>query len=160
GLPSFNIATRGLAYFHVRVRTGAGDLHSGIYGGAALNAVNTLAGMLASVQPRDGRLPEPLRAGAAAPTVAELDGWSALPSGEGELRNAGACPADEHAAEDFYVRTFAEPSLDVNGIEGGSPHLIKTVLPVEAHANVSVRLAPGQRVAEIAPALERLLREA
>ena len=32
----------------------------------------------------------------------------------------------------------------VNGIESGSPRLQKTVLPVEARANVSIRLAPGQ----------------
>ena len=72
----------------------------------------------------------------------------------------GARPADERATEDFYIRTLAEPSLDVNGVEAGSPRLIKTVLPVEAHANLSVRLAPGQRVEHIGPALERLLREA
>ena len=38
--------------------------------------------------------------------------------------------------------------------------LQKTVLPVEAVANLSIRLAPGQTVEEIAPAVERLLREA
>jgi acetylornithine deacetylase/succinyl-diaminopimelate desuccinylase-like protein len=48
----------------------------------------------------------------------------------------------------------------VNGIEGGSPHLQKTVLPVEAHANVSIRLAPGQDPDQIAPEVERLLHEA
>ena len=47
----------------------------------------------------------------------------------------------------------------MNGIHSGSPHLQKTVLPVEAVANLSIRLAPGQTVAEIAPAVERLLRE-
>ena len=34
------------------------------------------------------------------------------------------------------------------------------MLPVEAQANVSIRLAPGQSTAEIAPVFERLLREA
>jgi acetylornithine deacetylase/succinyl-diaminopimelate desuccinylase-like protein len=160
GRPGFNVATRGLVYYHVRVRTGDGDLHSGIYGGAAMNAINVLTRMLASVQPRDGRLPEPLRAGVAAPTEEELAGWSALPPGGDELARAGGRPIDGRAAEEFYVRTFAEPSLDVHGVEGGSPRLVKTVLPVEAHANVSVRLAPGQRVEEIGPALERLLRDA
>ena len=57
------------------------------------------------------------------------------------------------------LRTTAEPSVTVNGIEGGSPRLQKTVLPVEAQANVSIRLAPGQSTAEIAPVFERLLRE-
>jgi len=67
---------------------------------------------------------------------------------------------DAKAAEEFYVRTFAEPTLEVNGIEGGSPHLQKTVLPVEAHANLSIRLAPGQDPEQIAPEVDRLLREA
>jgi acetylornithine deacetylase/succinyl-diaminopimelate desuccinylase-like protein len=34
------------------------------------------------------------------------------------------------------------------------------VLPVSAVANLSIRLAPGQKVDEIAPEVERLLREA
>ena len=42
-VPAFNLATRGLAYFHVTLRTGERDLHSGIYGGAALNAAHALA---------------------------------------------------------------------------------------------------------------------
>ena len=47
-------------------------------------------------------------------------------------------------ATSFYLRTLADTSLDVNGIASGSPDLVKTVLPVEARANVSIRLAPGQ----------------
>jgi acetylornithine deacetylase/succinyl-diaminopimelate desuccinylase-like protein len=50
--------------------------------------------------------------------------------------------------------------VDVHGIVGGSPLLQKTVLPVAAEANVSIRLAPGQDQEEIASAFERLLREA
>ena len=60
------------------------------------------------------------------------------------------------AAEDFYLRTWAEPAVDVNGIAGGEPQLQKTVLPVSAEANVSIRLAPGQDPDEIAPVFERL----
>ena len=60
----------------------------------------------------------------------------------------GARPIDARAAEEFQLRTTAEPSVDVNGVEGGSPRLQKTVLPVEAQANVSIRLAPGQTTAD------------
>src|SRR3954468_1445553 len=35
-VPAFNVATRGMAYFHITLRTGERDLHSGMYGGAAL----------------------------------------------------------------------------------------------------------------------------
>jgi acetylornithine deacetylase/succinyl-diaminopimelate desuccinylase-like protein len=63
------------------------------------------------------------------------------------------------AEDEFYVRTFADTSLDVNGIASGSPDLVKTVLPVEARANVSIRLAPGQDPATVRAAFERLVCE-
>ncbi len=160
GQPSFLLSTRGLVYFHVTVRTGDRDLHSGLYGGGALNAAHALAQTISGIVAQDGRLAEPLRKGLVPPTEAELAGWAQLPNGKDELTAQGARPADAGAAEEFYLRTFAEPALDVNGFESGSPHLQKTVLPVEAVANLSIRLAPGQRVDEIAEALERLIHEA
>jgi acetylornithine deacetylase/succinyl-diaminopimelate desuccinylase-like protein len=160
GLPAFNIATRGLVYFHVTLRTGARDLHSGLYGGAALNAAHALIHTLGAVIAVDGRLVEPLREGIRPPTKDELESWRELPAGADELAEQSAQPMDARAADEFYVRTFAEPALDINGIESGSPHLQKTVLPVAAAANVSIRLAPGQQVAEIAPAFRRLLSDA
>ncbi|HEU5213726.1 MAG TPA: M20/M25/M40 family metallo-hydrolase [Gaiellaceae bacterium] len=160
GIPEFSIATRGLVYFHVRVHTGERDLHSGLYGGAALNATHALMQTLAGVVPRDGRLPEPLRAGVAEPTEQELADWATLVPGVDLLIDQGARPSDPEAARDFYIRTWAEPAVDVNGVKGGSPQLQKTVLPVLAEANLSIRLAPGQDPDVIAPEVERLLREA
>ncbi len=159
-VPAFNVATRGMSYFHVTLRTGTRDLHSGLYGGAALNAAHALMAALGALVAHDGLLVESLRKGIVAPTEEELQGWRELPSGANELNDAGARPKDDQAADDFYLRTFAEPALDVNGIAVGSPYLQKTVLPVEAVANVSIRLAPGQNVEEIAPEVERLLRAA
>jgi len=160
GLPAFNLATRGLVYFHVELSAGARDLHSGIFGGAALNAAHALIRALDKLIATDGRLAEPLREGIVAPTAQELEDWKQLPAGAGELADQGARPADPKAAEEFYIRTFAEPALDINGIESGSPHVQKTVLPIRAAANVSVRLAPGQKVEVVARAFETLLREA
>jgi acetylornithine deacetylase/succinyl-diaminopimelate desuccinylase-like protein len=159
-LPAFNIATRGMAYFHVTLRTGERDLHSGMYGGAALNAAHALIKTLDALVSHDGTLAEQLRVGIAPPTAEELAGWRHLPQGADELADQGARAKDARAAEDFYLRTFAEPAIDVNGIATGSPTLQKTVLPVEAIANVSMRLAPGQQVEQVAPVVERLLREA
>ncbi|MGZ4177543.1 MAG: M20/M25/M40 family metallo-hydrolase [Solirubrobacteraceae bacterium] len=159
-LPAFNIATRGLIYFHVTLRTGERDLHSGVYGGAALNAGHALVQTLGAVIAADGRLAEPLRRGLQPPTSEELEGWRTLPAGSHELASQGARPKDAAAAEEFYLRTFAEPALDINGVESGSPHLQKTVLPVQAAANVSIRLAPGQDPDDIAEAFERMLRDA
>jgi len=159
-VPAFGVGTRGLAYFHLTLRTGVTDLHSGMYGGAALNAAHALIRTLDALIASDGRLAEPLREGLIPPTELELAGWRELPAGASELADQGARPADVQAANEFYLRTFAEPALDVNGIETGSPHLQKTVLPVQAHANISIRLAPGQDPDVIAVTLERMLQEA
>jgi len=160
GVPEFAVAVRGLVYFHLTVRTGDRDLHSGVFGSAALNATHALMKILSSVQEQDGRLPEPLRAGIVPPTDEELAAWAELVPGEQMLAEAGAQPVDPRATEEFYLRTTAEPSLEVNGILGGSPTLQKTVLPVRAEANISIRLAPGQDVEQIGRALEQLLRDA
>jgi acetylornithine deacetylase/succinyl-diaminopimelate desuccinylase-like protein len=160
GVPAFYVAVRGIVYLHLRVRTGDRDLHSGVYGGAALNAPAALAQALAALLPREGQLPGPLRAGVVPPTEQELADWAALQPGADVLAEQGARPSDPRAAEEFYVRTFARPSLDVNGFEGGSPQLQKTVLPVFAEANVSMRLAPAQDPEAMAEALEALLRSA
>jgi acetylornithine deacetylase/succinyl-diaminopimelate desuccinylase-like protein len=113
--------------------------------------------MIAALAPRDGRLAEPLRRGVAAPTGEELAGWRELPRGADVLAGQGARPADARAVEEFYLRTLAEPALDVNGFASGSPEQQKTVLPVEAVANLSLRLAPGQDVEASGAELERLL---
>lgn len=155
-VPVLYVGTRGLVYFHVRVRTGEKDLHSGVFGGAALNAVHVLVRLLAGLVPT----PEPLRAGTIPPAAAELESWQRLPAGPDVLAEEGARPADGEAADEFYRRTLASAALDVHGVAGGEAELQKTVLPVEAHANLSVRLAPGQDADEIAGALERLLRSA
>jgi acetylornithine deacetylase/succinyl-diaminopimelate desuccinylase-like protein len=155
-VPSFDLGTRGLIYFHVRLQSGERDLHSGMFGGAALNGVHALMQTLAPVV----ALPDELRAGVAPPSEEERRSWEELDPGSTVLAEAGAKPMDAEAAADFYLRTVAGPAVDVNGIIGGEPVLQKTVLPVAAEANVSIRLAPGQDVEEIAAAFERLLREA
>jgi len=155
-LPSFDLGTRGLIYFHVRLRTGERDLHSGIFGGAALNAVHALMHALEAVV----AVPDELRARVTRPMQEEIDSWAQLDPGAKVLAAAGAQPMDAEAAEDFYLRTVASPAVDVNGFACGSAVLQKTVLPVSAEANVSIRLAPGQDVDEIAAVFERLLREA
>jgi acetylornithine deacetylase/succinyl-diaminopimelate desuccinylase-like protein len=160
-VPTIELATRGLVGVEVKVKTGERDLHSGMYGGVALNAIHVLMRCLDAVLAGpDGRLPEPLRAGIAAPTAEELDAWSKLPSGAEAISDAGAQPLDGKAAEEFYVRTWAEPSADVNGLVGGKPGVRNTTLSIAASAEFSIRLAPGQDVETIGPAAEQLLRDA
>jgi acetylornithine deacetylase/succinyl-diaminopimelate desuccinylase-like protein len=152
-VPAFYVGTRGLAYFHLTVRTGEKDLHSGVFGGAAMNATHVLVRLLSDVI----GTPDPLRVGAAPPSDSEVESWQELPAGSDVLAGEGARPADAAAAEEFYRRTLASAAVDVNGLAGGEPELQKTVLPVEAHANVSIRLAPGQDVEEVSKAFGALI---
>jgi acetylornithine deacetylase/succinyl-diaminopimelate desuccinylase-like protein len=156
--PEFGVATRGLVAIHARVRTGERDLHSGYYGGAALNAIHALMKALGALLARDGLLPDELRVGRQPLSELEVESLKKLPSGLQILADAGATPLDPKAAEEFYDRTWAEPSLDVNGIFGGKPDFINTTLVVEAHARFTIRLAPGQDPDTIFAAAERLLR--
>ncbi|WP_051323899.1 M20/M25/M40 family metallo-hydrolase [Candidatus Solirubrobacter pratensis] len=156
--PALTLATRGMVFANVEVRTGARPVHSGMYGGAALNAFHALHAALGAVLPGpDGRLPEPLRAGLIPPAAEEVAGWGALPDGRASLAEVGARPSDATAEAQFWTRTGAEPSIDVNMIAGGE---VRTIVPELARATVSVRLAAGQSSAEIGAALERLLRDA
>ena len=116
--------------------------------------MQTLTALLA----RDGRLPEPLREGATPLTDVEKASFEHLPTGAQILDDADATVLDPKAPEEFYERTWAEPSLDVNGIFGGKPDFVNTTLVVEAHARFTIRLAPGQDPDTIAAAAERLLR--
>jgi len=101
-----------------------------------------------------------LRAGVTPPDENECAGWSELPPGTEELERVGAVPLDPRAAEEFYVRAFVEPSLDVTGILGGKPGLRNTTLVSSASAGVTIRVAPGQDPEVLAAAAERILRDA
>jgi acetylornithine deacetylase/succinyl-diaminopimelate desuccinylase-like protein len=156
--PAITVGLRGMAMAFVEVRTGVRDVHSGLYGGSALNALHVLHHMLAQVVPGpDGRLRDELRAGATPPAEAERISWERLPPGEQVLSEVGARAAYPEAAAEYYERNGADASLDVNQVVGGEP---RTVVPATARATVSLRLAPGQRAAAIQPVLESLLRDA
>jgi acetylornithine deacetylase/succinyl-diaminopimelate desuccinylase-like protein len=156
--PAISTGARGMVQGPVEVRTGARDLHSGLYGGAVLNATHVLMEVLREVVPGpDGRVREELRAGVEPPREPERESWKLLPGGPATIAEAGAAAVSAAAAEEFWERTGSEPSVDVNMLAGGEP---RTVIPSVARAQLSMRLAAGQRAPELAAELERLLRAA
>jgi len=159
--PAITVAVRGMVAVAIDVRVASADLHSGLYGGAVLNAVHVLHEVLSVVLPGpDGVLREELQEGVASPSPEELAGWRSLPDAAAAIAESGGRPLGPHAVADFYARTWAGPSIDVNGIEGGEAEQERTIVPATARAKLSMRLAPGQEYSEMAPVLERLLREA
>jgi len=157
GRPMICSGLRGLVYRRVTLRTAAQDAHSGLYGGAALSAAHVLVRLLDSLIARDGALHSDLCVGIAAPAPEERAAWSQLPDGAQMLRDAGLLPADARAADEFYRRTVAAPSLEIHGLAAGEPDAIKTNLVSVATATLSLRVAPGQDADELAAALDRLI---
>jgi acetylornithine deacetylase/succinyl-diaminopimelate desuccinylase-like protein len=158
GLELF-LATRGLLGIELAVTAGEVDLHSGHYGGVALNAVNALVQTLAGVLPQGGSVPEELRVGVSPPPAEERARWATAADPAAELARRGARPLPG-ALDRYEERRWAEPSLDLHGILGGKPGRRNTSIPMRAQAELSVRLVPDQRVEEVAAAAERLLRAA
>lgn len=156
--PAVTLGLRGMVWCDVEVRTGERDVHSGLFGGAALNALEVLNAMLAQVVPAPGEPLRPeLRVGAVPADPAEQASWEALPQGSGVLAQAGMQPSDPRAGAEFYDRTGAQPALSVNRIEGGEP---RTVVPARASASLSVRTVARQDAEQVRAALESLLRGA
>ncbi len=154
--PAITTGLRGLVGAQLRLRTGRRELHSGMYGGAAANAVHELHAVL-------GRLidlPADFAEGIAPVTDEERSDWTALPAGPDVLRDAGALPLDTAAGAEFYERTGARPSLTVHSVGAGDPTLHKTSIVQEALASVSLRLAPGQDAEAMSERFEQLLQSA
>jgi acetylornithine deacetylase/succinyl-diaminopimelate desuccinylase-like protein len=156
--PAITLGTRGLVAADIEVRTARRDLHSGLYGGAVLNAAHVLMGMLAAVAPdAEGRVRAELAAGVAPVAPAERESWDRLPPGGRAIADVGGVEVTAGAGDEYYERTGAATAVDVNMIEVGEP---RTIVPSVARGHVSVRIAPGQKAAEVGAQLERLVRDA
>ena len=154
--PAITTGLRGLAGAQLRLTTGRRELHSGIYSGAAANAVHALHMVLAALLD----LPEGFHAGIAPVSDQERSAWATLPPGADVLADSGAVPADAGAGAAFYDRTWALPAFTVHSIEAGDARLHKTSIQQEAIASASLRLAPGQDAEAMSALMERTLRAA
>ena len=160
GRPAVCTGLRGLAYFRVTVRGGDADLHSGMYGGAALNSIHALMQVLQAVTMQGGRVPQALLEGAPEPSQAEVDAWATLPPGDQLLAQAGGRPLDDRAVEEYRRRTTMLPSVDVHGVRAGDPSLVATVIPAVAEATVSCRIPPGADADHLAQVMRDLMQSA
>ena len=147
-LPTITYGLRGLAYVELTLTGPAGDLHSGLHGGAVVNPLNALAGMIGKMHDADGRVALPgFYDDVVELTEPERAAWAALPFDEAAYaRELGAEPVGGEDGRGLLERRWARPTLDVNGIVGGyQEEGSKTVIPSAATAKISMRLVPEQR---------------
>jgi acetylornithine deacetylase/succinyl-diaminopimelate desuccinylase-like protein len=147
-LPTLCVGLRGLVYTEIESQGSKVDLHSGMYGGAAPNAIFGLIEIISKLKDADGKVLIPgFYDDVKKPTDAELKAWESLPFNEEEYREkeVGSNVLTGEPGYSVLYRTWARPTLEVHGIVGGFVGAgAKTVIPARATAKVSMRMVPNQ----------------
>jgi acetylornithine deacetylase/succinyl-diaminopimelate desuccinylase-like protein len=161
GIPTLCIGLRGLVYTELEATGPARDLHSGLYGGAAPNAVFGLIELLAKTKDASGRILIPgFYDDVAEPASAEINSWKSLPFDEREFlsREVGSAALTGEADRMVLERVWSRPTLEVHGIAGGFTGAgAKTVIPAKATAKVSFRLVPNQTPEKVMAAWKKFV---
>ncbi len=154
--PALTTRLRGMVYSQVTLKAAERDLHSGIFGGSALNPINALTRIVGQLHDDAGRVQLPgFYDGVDDISAEQRTAWDSL--GFNESAFLGAIGLSQPAGETGRApleRLWARPTADINGIWGGyqGPGS-KTVIAAEAGAKISFRLVPGQDPATIAESL-------
>jgi acetylornithine deacetylase/succinyl-diaminopimelate desuccinylase-like protein len=136
----------------VTLKAASRDLHSGMYGGSALNPINALVTALGQLKTPDGRIQVPgFYDGVKDISSAKANQWAALGfSEEKYLGDIGLSVPYGETDRGPLERLWARPTCDICGIWGGyTGPGTKTVIAAEASAKVSFRLVPGQDPAAV-----------
>ncbi len=157
-IPSIDTGLRGLAYMEVEVTGPNRDLHSGVYGGAVANPINTLCKMIASCHDENNHITIPgFYDKVIELSKAERDEMAKAPFEINDFKKD--LNIEQEQGEKGYTtmeRTGIRPTLDVNGIWGGYiGEGAKTVLPSKAFAKISMRLVPDQNSDEISKLFQK-----
>ena len=153
--PAITTSLRGIVGEEV-VLTGANrDLHSGIYGGMAVNPIHVLSRILGALHDETGAVALPgFYDGVEEVPQEILDQWNALKfDAAAFLGDVGlTTPAGERDRTPLE-QLWSRPTCDVNGIAGGyAGEGFKTVLPGKASAKVSFRLVGKQNPERVSQA--------
>ncbi len=158
GLPTLCIGLRGLVYMEIVAQGPSRDLHSGLYGGAAPNAVYGIIELLSKFKDADGRILVPgIYDDVVDPAPEELASWQSLPFSEAAMLRdeVGAASLTGEPDRSVLERVWSRPTMEVHGIAGGFTGAgAKTVIPATATAKVSFRLVPNQKPEAVVAAVK------
>jgi acetylornithine deacetylase/succinyl-diaminopimelate desuccinylase-like protein len=164
GIPTLCIGLRGLVYTEIEATGPMRDLHSGLYGGAAPNAVFGLVELLGKLKNSDGIVQIPgFYDAVGEPAPAEKACWASLPFDESEFlaKEVGSACLTGEKDRTVLERVWSRPTLEVHGIAGGFTGAgAKTVIPAKATAKVSMRLVPNQDPETIVAAYKAFVAQA
>ncbi|WP_374308593.1 M20/M25/M40 family metallo-hydrolase [Methylocella sp.] len=159
--PAITTMLRGLVLEEATIESADRDLHSGMFGSAAVNPIHVLAKIIAGLRDDAGRITLPgFYDGVAEPPEEIVERWRALNFDEKAFLGAVglSTPAGERGRSALEM-IWSRPACDVNGIAGGyQGEGSKTVLPARASAKFSFRLVGGQDPQKIAASFRDYVR--
>lgn len=160
--PAITTMLRGMVSEDFTVHAANRDLHSGMYGGPAINPNRVVAKILAGLHDDDGRITLPNFYDGVEPVSNAIKAqWESLDFNvEAFLGEVGLSqPAGERGFS-ALEQIWAQPTCDINGMWGGYTGAgFKTVLPAEASAKVSFRLVGKQDHVKIQASFRKYLEE-
>ncbi|TNF16635.1 MAG: dipeptidase [Rhodobacteraceae bacterium] len=152
GVPSIAGSLRGMLKDEFTLHGPRIDLHSGHYGGPALNPLREISKIIASFHDEKGRVAvEGFYEGVHEVPPEQLDAWKTCGFDEKEyLDHAGMTVAHGETGYTTLEQQWARPTLEINGLWGGYQGAgSKTVIPAEAHCKITCRLVGDMDPAEI-----------
>ncbi len=160
--PAITTRLRGLVHEEVTITGPRIDLHSGMYGGPAINPIRVLTKILADLHGKTGKVTIPgFYEGVAELPMATRKQWQSLKFSEKKfLGDVGLkLPAGE-MGRSVLEQIWARPTAEVNGIWGGYTGAgNKTVLPSKAQAKVTFRLVGEQKPERVLRAFQAFVKE-
>jgi acetylornithine deacetylase/succinyl-diaminopimelate desuccinylase-like protein len=149
--PALTISLRGNVTFKLTVRTLEHASHSGMFGGAAPDAMLAMVRLLSTLHDERGAV--------AVAGLESFDGETPEYSEEHLAREAGFLPGVTSLGEGAVLqRMWFRPSITVTGIDAPSVANASNTLLPQVSVRISARIAPGQDSADAYAALEHHLR--